>query len=501
MRYSYSILDNMALQADEKISDGSTNSRNALNEETALDSPRQALDTDPVYSYREQRKIIHRIDRRLVITCGIIYCFSLIDRGNLGNASIAGMTKDLELNVGFRYSTIVLVFFPTYVLFQPPATLLSRKLGPRKFLATITLLWGTLEIGFGFAKKWTDMIGLRVALGILEAGLYPSVVYLLATWYSRYDVGKRYCAFYVVGCLALAFGGILAYGLMQMDGLHGMRGWRWIFIMEGVFTCLCSFFAYFLLVDFPDKADQSWRFLNRDERDFIVRRINKDRDDAIPEKFTLARFLRPALDIKIWILAFISFLIITVTTSISVFLPIILRNGLGFTIAESQCLIAPPYCLAAILMVTSAYLGDRFHVRGPILIFNSLVALVGLPIMGFASSSSARYFGVFLVTAGTNANIPTALAYQANNVRGQWKRALTSALFVGCGGIGGISGGTIFRSQDAPRYIPGISAAIACNCLVVVCVLGLSGYYMYANKQADRGKKVLEGSEAFRYTI
>ena len=112
-------------------------------------------------------------------------------------------------------------------------------------------------------------------------------------------------------------------------------------------------------------------------------------------------------------------------------------------------------------MVASAYLGDRFHVRGPILIFNSLVALVGLPIMAFASSSGARYFGVFLVTAGTNANIPTSLAYQANNVRGQWKRALTSALFVGCGGIGGISGGTIFRAQDAPRYIPGISAAIA----------------------------------------
>lgn len=115
----------MATQVDEKTSDGSTNSRNALNEETASDSCRLALDNDPVYSYREQRKIIHRIDRRLVITCGIIYCFSLIDRGNLGNASIAGlvspqssqqgpyrafwsdgafsMTDDLELKVGFRY--------------------------------------------------------------------------------------------------------------------------------------------------------------------------------------------------------------------------------------------------------------------------------------------------------------------------------------------------------------------------------------------------------------
>ncbi|KAI4111941.1 MAG: hypothetical protein LQ345_006662 [Seirophora villosa] len=445
-------------ETDKKISDESVKSSHELNAD--LPAARD-IDNDPVYSYKEQRAIIHRVDRRLVVTCGLIYCFSLIDRGNLGSASIAGMTDDLNLGIEFRYSIIVLVFFPTYVLFQPPATVASRKLGPRLFLAAICLLWGATEIGFGFVQKWTDMLGLRVLLGILEAGLYPSVVYLLATWYSRYDVGKRYCAFYVIGCLSLAFGGILAYGLMQMDGIQGKEGWRWIFIMEGVFTCGASFFAYFFLVDFPDKADQSWRFLNTDERDFIVRRINKDRDDAIPEPFTIKRFLKPALDIKLWILALISFFIITVTTSISVFLPIILNVGFGFSVAASQCLIAPPYALAAILMIASAYLGDRFQVRGPILIFNSLIALIGLPIMGFAESSAARYFGVFLVTAGTNANIPTALAYQANNVRGQWKRALCSALFVGFGGMGGISGGTIFRAQDKPRYIPGISAAIA----------------------------------------
>ena len=129
-------------------------------------------------------------------------------------------------------------------------------------------------------------------------------------------------------------------------------------------------------------------------------------------------------------------------------------------------------------MVLSASLGDHYHVRGPILVVNSLIALIGsynplpfpippqltpsgLPLMGFATTPSARYFGVFLVTAGTNANIPTALAYQANNVRGQWKRALCSAMFVAFGGIGGISGGTIFRAQDAPRYLPGVGAAIA----------------------------------------
>lgn len=81
-------------------------------------------------------------------------------------------------------------------------------------------------------------------------------------------------------------------------------------------------------------------------------------------------------------------------------------------------------------MALSAYLGDHYHVRGPSFIANSLIALIGFPIMGLAASSGARSFGVFLVTAGTNANIPTALAYQANNTRGQWKRAFCSALFV-----------------------------------------------------------------------
>ena len=71
-------------------------------------------------------------------------------------------------------------------------------------------------------------------------------------------------------------------------------------------TCVASFFAYFFLVDFPEKADKSWKFLDKAERDFIIRRVNKDRGDALTEKFTITRFLKPGLDVKIWILAFLS---------------------------------------------------------------------------------------------------------------------------------------------------------------------------------------------------
>lgn len=132
----------------------------------ALDASKSSagIDDDEQYSYVEQRRIIHRVDRRLVSTCGILYCVSMIDRNNLSAASIAGLTESLSLDVGFRYvrirpsllqtqchllrltltfkSIVVLAFFTTYTFFQAPATVLCRKIGPRIFLGGTTFAWG-----------------------------------------------------------------------------------------------------------------------------------------------------------------------------------------------------------------------------------------------------------------------------------------------------------------------------------------------------------------------
>jgi MFS family permease len=80
---------------------------------------------------------------------------------------------------------VTLVFFTTYVVFQPPSTVIVRKIGPRIHLSTITLLWGAVMIGMGFTRTWDQLAALRVLLGLLEAGFFPSCVYLLSTWYSR----------------------------------------------------------------------------------------------------------------------------------------------------------------------------------------------------------------------------------------------------------------------------------------------------------------------------
>lgn len=89
------------------------------------------------------------------------------------------MSRDLELSVGLRYSIITLVFFPTYIVFELPSTVLIRWIGPRIHLSAITLTWGAMMIGFGFVKDWKTLAGLRVLLGILEAGFFPGCMYLL----------------------------------------------------------------------------------------------------------------------------------------------------------------------------------------------------------------------------------------------------------------------------------------------------------------------------------
>lgn len=174
---------------------------------------------------------------------------------------------------------------------------------------------------------------------------------------------------------------------------------------------------------------------------------------------------------------------------------------MGFSVAAAQCLVAPPYVAAAIVMYTQAHFSDKYRMRAPVLIFNAIIGLIGLSILGYTTNSGVRYFGVFLATISGNANVPAVLTYQANNVRGQWKRALTSATLVGAGGIGGIIGSTIFRAEDSPAYGPGIMGALIANGMIVVVVSGLTFKFWRANKRAEAGGKVIEGQAGFRYTL
>jgi MFS family permease len=203
--------------------------------------------------------------------------------------------------------------------------------------------------------------------------------------------------------------------------------------------------GYWLLVGFPDDGKTYWGFLTARETKYVVAQVEKDRGDTVAEPFSMKAFVESAKDPKIWLFAMLFFDTTTITYALAYFLPVILQVGLHFNIAMSQCMIAPPYVFAGLIMWASGWFGDKYHLRGPIIIFNMTLCLIGLPIVGWAEANAARYFGIFLVTAGANANIPAVMTYQANNIRGQWKRAFCSATLVGFGGVGGIAGSLVFR--------------------------------------------------------
>ena len=235
-----------------------------------------------------------------------------------------------------------------------------------------------------------------------------------------------------------------------MGGLADLSGWRWIFIMEGVLTCVVAFLGYWFLVDFPDGKRPSWRFLGPEQLAWVVARVNQDRRDSVTTPFGLAKFLRAGLDWKTWAYALVFFNTTTTTYAIALFMPIILQKNMGFSTAKAQCLIVPPFVFAGLFTFGTGYLGDRYRLRGHVIVANMILVVIGLPILGFHPSAAVRYFGIFLITAGANSNVPATMSYQANNIRGQWKRAFCSATLVGAGGIGGIAGSLVFRQVAWP---------------------------------------------------
>jgi hypothetical protein len=149
-----------------------------------------------------------------------------------------------------------------------------------------------------------------------------------------------------------------------------------------------------------------------------------------------------------------------VAYAIAFFLPTILSAEFDYSVAKAQLLSTPPYIFGGLLMYIEGWLGDKYCIRGPIIAYNALQTILGLCILAWVNNAGVQYFGVFLVASGCNSTVPATLAWQANNIRGQWQRAFCSASLISFGGLGGIAGSLIFRSQDAPHYLPGIYASI-----------------------------------------
>ncbi|KIW74513.1 hypothetical protein Z517_12453, partial [Fonsecaea pedrosoi CBS 271.37] len=436
----------------------------------------------------EERKLVLKIDLRILPYLSVIFGLSLLDRINVSAAYIAGMSIDIELAVVEEAPPSSRIFYTVSVDLGWMDGWIIRRVGARWWLSFLITAWGICVMCLGFIQSWVPLVVLCVLLGAFEAGLFPGAVFLISAWYKTYETARRVSWFYMASLMASGFNGIITYGLSVIRSGSGTyrQGWRWIFLIEGAITIFCGLIGFSTSLRFgPSCADsllaipEHSKWLNERERHIATVRLANERSGREYEHPTLRQGLRLLMDWKLAFYCLQAYLGACSVYALGYYTPIVLRQGLGFNYALAQILSSPPYILTVFLSLLTYWLSDKTKLRWPFLCFHALVGLVGLVIVLCAKPPGVRLFGVFLAIFGTNANVPGNLTYGQGQTALPHKKGLVVAAQVGFGSIGGITGSTIFRSQDAPQYFPGIL------------------WLTKRNRDADEKGEILEKVEGF----
>ena len=273
---------------------------------------------------KDDKKLRLKVDLRLCSIAGVLCSLNLLDSSIISSASVTSMLSDLGLDVDNRFSISIFIFTIASVCFQLPSTIAVRLFGPRIYFAVVTFLFGLLTLCTAFVRSWREMIALRVLLGMTMSGIYPGLTLLISTWYTREEQQLRFAFLQTGEVFILATGGIVNYGLTNLDNIGGLRSWQWMFLVQGLITVLFGIATYWWMVDFPENSQSSYRFLDKGETERVVARIQSDRGDVEAVSFQLSIILKQFLDPKIYGFAILFFLQNIVSTALSYFLPIML---------------------------------------------------------------------------------------------------------------------------------------------------------------------------------
>lgn len=346
-----------------------------------------------------------------------------------------------DLGLGTQYSTALTLFFVGYVLFELPANWGLKATNPPFWMPFITFVFGVVSLTQGFVHNTAGLLAVRFWLGVAEAGLFPGTVFIFSQWYQRKERVVRVSFFFSAAALAGAFGGVLAYAIGKMDGVGGYQGWRWIFILEGLLTCVVSFIAFFTIPNYPAKT--KW-FSDR-ERAILLDRLGRDSDALELEKFNWAGVRQAVKDPKVYLYCFLfggmSFALYT----ISLFLPTIIQ-GLGYKSWQSQLLTVPPYVLGFIVTMSSAYSSMRIGKRAPFILAGFALAAIGYIVLLTSPTVGGKYVSVFLIVSGVYSGNGLLLAWPSENIAGATKRNTALAMQISFGnGFGAIVGTQLYR--------------------------------------------------------
>ncbi|KAL7917602.1 major facilitator superfamily domain-containing protein [Trichoderma austrokoningii] len=451
-----------------------------VQDENAVDQ--QAIDAEL------ERRVVRKTDRNLVPLVMALYLLAFLDRSNIGNARIAGMSQDLNL-IGDRYDWLLTIFYIPYIIFEFLG-IMWKIVPPHTWAAIVVFIWGLVATLQAVTQSWGGEMALRFLMGAAEAGYGPGIPFLLSFFYLRHEVGFRCGVFLSAAPLANTFAGALAYGITS--GHPSIAKWRVLFLVEGLPTIVMAAVAYFYLPDSPEKA----KFLDEDEkRVAMARSVRQAGSTERIGSVDWMDFLRGLLDVKAWFTGLMYFSCNVSFASLPVFLPTILSE-MGFSAVDAQGLTAPPFFLSFLVTLITPYIADRTQQRGIMLIFLTMIGGVGYVILATAKSVGARYFGVFMAAGGIFPSIANILPWVLNNQGSDTRRGAGIVLLNVIGQCGPLLGTRLYPTNEGPFYVKGQSVCAAFMFFTTLLVIGLRFLLVRENKRLDQKYGTIEEQKA-----
>jgi len=445
-----------------------------------------AVDEDllvPCPPHTTERRLVNKIDWHVIPCLCILYLLAFLDRVNIANANIFGLSKELDLVRDDRYNTALVIFFVPYILFEIPSNVFLKKFRPRVWLSACMFFFGLTTICQGLVTSYGGLLTTRFFLGLFETGMFPGCFYLIGMWYRRHEAQRRYSFFFSSTTLAGAFGGLLASAIGKMDGMKGYAGWRWIFILEGVLTCVVSFLFFFVIPDFPEHS----KWLTKEEAAYVTARLEADQGkSAVERKITVKDIINVFKDPKIILGGFNYLGLIVPAYGYAYFSPGIIQSY-GYSPIQTQLHSVPPWACAFAFCMIIAYLSDKTRHRFGFALFSFAVCITGFAILiSVHNNKHLQYGALFLVAMGAYTTMPIIVCQFNMNLGGHHRRAVGSAWQVAFGNTGGIIAVYAFLAKDKPKFITGYSICISFVCLSVLSVCTYTGLCAWENRKRDR---------------
>ncbi|KAI0327454.1 MFS transporter [Cubamyces sp. BRFM 1775] len=352
-----------------------------------------------------------------------------------------------------------------------------KRFRPSRWMALMMFCWGVMTMLLASVRNFGGLVAVRFLLGAFESGLFPGQVYIITFWYRPEERAIRIAV--IVACSSL--GGAIAFAIGRLNGVAGLAGWRWLFLLEGIPSCLAAILCAFFFPDYPETV--SW--LSDEERELAMRRI-RGVASLGHDKITWKEAKATLVDWRLYA-HYIAYISNSVPlSSISLFAPTIVA-GPKYKGLDAQLFTVPPYAIGFVVTVTVAWLADRYEKRSIATFCSMLVAGVSFIIQGAlpADAFKARYVFLCFGLSFSFACIPPSLSWLTANLRSTGAMTLTVPLNVAFGQLGQIIRVYISKDSEVPGFPTGHFTNAGFLLEGAVIVLCLRHFYTRRNRQLD----------------